>query len=298
MGLFSVQRRRLGHCVLAALALIIAFRPDTAFAAESRFPDAKRIVSVGGTVTEILYALGAENRIVAVDATSIHPAAARQKTDVGYMRALSPEGIIAQNPDLILLQEGSGPPNALAVLQASGIPMITIRSEPRSEAIAEKIEAIGRAVGLEGAAQTLAAQNRAALKAVQDENAKLSGPPKRVLFILSLANGRVIAGGRNTEAGALIELAGGVNAAQEISGYKPLTDEAVIAAKPDFVLSMDAGNHLLTADQVFSVPALQSSPAEQTRAFLQMDGLLVTGFGPRTPDAARALRKHLYPGSP
>ncbi|WP_436799540.1 heme/hemin ABC transporter substrate-binding protein [Rhizobium oryzicola] len=296
--MFSVQRRRLGHCVLAAFALFIAFRPDTTFAAESRYPDAKRIVSVGGTVTEILYALGAESRIVAVDATSIHPAAARQKTDVGYMRALSPEGIIAQNPDLILLQEGSGPPNALAVLQASGIPMITIRSEPRGEAIAEKIEAIGRAVGLETAAQTLAAQNRTALKAVQDENAKLSGPPKRVLFILSLANGRVIAGGRNTEAAALIELAGGVNAAQEISGYKPLTDEAVIAAKPDFVLSMDGGNHLLTADQVFSVPALQSSPAAQTRAFLQMDGLLVTGFGPRTPDAARALRKQLYPGSP
>ena len=82
---------------------------------------------------------------------------------------------------------------------------------------------------------------------------------------LSLANGRVMAAGKETEAGALIEMAGGLNAAGEIAGYKPLSDEAVIAGKPDLVLVMNTGQHQMTAEQVFAVPALAATPAAAAR---------------------------------
>ncbi|MFD1744889.1 hemin ABC transporter substrate-binding protein [Rhizobium helianthi] len=262
-----------------------------------QYPQSSRIVSVGGTITEILYALDAQDRIVAVDATSIYPASAREKPDIGYIRALSPEGIIAQNPDLILLQEGAGPADALAVLRTSGIPIITIKSEAEADSISRRIRDVGLAVGLKDKADSLATQVARDITSLLSKTSNTVHPRKRVLFVLSLANGRVMVGGHGTEAGALIEMAGGVNAADQINGYKPMTDEAVIAAKPDFVLVMQSGNHHLTPEQVFQVPALASSPAATNKALLSMDALLLTGFGPRTPEAIRLLHAKLYGGS-
>ena len=84
---------RLRPFVFAAL---IAVAAPGAQASDKSNPEAKRIVAVGGTVTEILYALGAEDRIVARDSTSSYPAGALSKPDIGYMRALSSEGILSQ----------------------------------------------------------------------------------------------------------------------------------------------------------------------------------------------------------
>lgn len=283
---------------VAIVALVLASLWSGYSQAEdiTAYPAAKRIVSVGGTVTEILYALGAQDRVVAVDSTSMHPPQTREKADVGYIRALSPEGIIGQNPDLIVLQEGAGPPDALAVLRASGIPLATIHTKPVAESVSRKIRDIGITVGLQEKANSLADKVATDLSAAIAQNANRQGGKKRVLFVLSLANGRVMAGGRDTEPAALIEMAGGVNAAQEISGYKPMSDEAIIAARPDFVLVMENGNHRFTADQVFGFPAFASSPAAQNKALLGMDGLLLTGFGPRTADAVRTLSAKLYGG--
>ncbi len=80
--------------------------------------DTSRIVSIGGAITEILYALGLEQRIVAVDSTSFYPPQAlREKPNVGYMRQLSPEGVLGLNPSLILATEGAGPKETVAVLE-------------------------------------------------------------------------------------------------------------------------------------------------------------------------------------
>src|SRR3546814_7492461 len=110
---------------VAALAALV-LTASGALAASEGNPDAKRIVSIGGTITEILHALGAQDRIVAVDSTSTYPADATSKPDIGYMRALSAEGILSQQPDLILAAEGSGPPPVLEILTASDIPVVMI----------------------------------------------------------------------------------------------------------------------------------------------------------------------------
>lgn len=276
-----------------ALATLLAAAP---LQAADRYPEARRIVSVGGTVTEILFALGAGDRIVARDTTSYYPEAANAKPDIGYLRALSPEGIFAQKPDLILAEDGAGPADAIAVLKAGQVPYVTVATPPLGDAIAQKIRDTGAAVGLEEKAEALAKDVAASLEKLKADVAALDpAKKKRVLFVLSLANGRVMAAGKETEAGALIELAGGINAAGEIAGYKPLSDEAVIAARPDLVLVMQTGQHKLTPEQVFALPALAASPAAAAKALLSMDGLYLIGFGPRTPAAARELAVALYP---
>ncbi|AYD02033.1 ABC transporter substrate-binding protein [Neorhizobium sp. NCHU2750] len=266
-----------------------------ASAADRGNPEAKRIVSIGGTITEILYDLGAQDRIVARDTTSFYPEQANSKPNVGYMRQLSAEGVLSQKPDLILMEEGSGPPQVLDILKASEVPVVIIPTPPKADKIGQKIRDVGAAVGLADKADALAKKTDDGLKAIEADVAKIPGDKKKVLFVLSVANGRLIAGGADTEAGAIIELAGGVNAAPTVTGYKPMSDEAVIAAAPDAVLTMQAGEHAISPEQMFSLPSMQATPAAANKTLISMDGLLLLGFGPRTPEAARALAAKLYP---
>ncbi|MDE1157861.1 MAG: ABC transporter substrate-binding protein [Neorhizobium sp.] len=297
---FSFTRRGfLSAAVVAAGLSSAGFSgAGTALAADKANPDARRIVAIGGTVTEILYDLGAQDRIVARDSTSSYPADAMSKPDVGYMRALSPEGILGQKPDLIVMEEGSGPPPAVEVLKASEVPVVIIPTPPDVSKIADKIRAVGKAVGLADKAEALAKKTEDGLKALEAEVAAIKTQKKNVLFVLSVSNGRLMAGGKDTSADAIIGLAGGANAAGSITGYKPLSDEAVIAAKPDVVLQMQAvGDHSVSAETLFAMPSMQTTPAAANKARVQMDGLLLLGLGPRTPDAARQLAAALYPGA-
>lgn len=287
--------RSLSSLALSVVLPLATMAATPVFASDKGNVEAKRIVAVGGTVTEILYALGAGDRIVARDSTSSFPQEALAKPDIGYMRALSSEGILSQKPDLILSEDGSGPADVIAILKASEVPMVVVDTPPDGKAIAKKIEDVGAAVGLSDKAKVMASEVDAGLAALAKDVAAVGDKKKRVLFVLSMAGGRIMAAGKETEAAAIIEMAGGINAAAEITGYKPLTDEAVIAAAPDVVLTMERGNHVAAADEVFALPAFQSTPAAANKALISMDGLYLIGFGPRTPAAARELAHDLYP---
>jgi iron complex transport system substrate-binding protein len=118
---------------------------------------------------------------------------------------------------------------------------------------------------------------------------------KRILFILSFKDGRILASGSGTAADGIIALAGGVNAIEGFAGYKQLADEAVIGARPDVVLMMDrAGGHATTEAELFAHPALGSTPAGAARRLIRMDGAYLLGFGPRTADAIHDLAAALY----
>jgi iron complex transport system substrate-binding protein len=277
----SIRRR----AVLAWIGLsVLAATP--ASAGEPAPIDSSRIVSIGGAVTEIIYALGLEDKIVGVDTTSLYPPdALKRAPNVGYMRALSAEGIAI---------DGSGPPAALKLVADAGAPLTMIHDDPSPDGVATKIETIGKLLGAEEKAATLASETRARFALVEHMRPQ-AGKPPRVLFLLSLQNGRPMVGGRGTAADAIIRLAGGVNAAEGIDGFKPMTDEAVIAAAPDFVLKMSNGSMVGGADEVFSLPAFAATPAAAKRAFLGMDGLYLLGFGPRSPDAVRELMAAFYP---
>jgi iron complex transport system substrate-binding protein len=143
-------------------------------------------------------------------------------------------------------------------------------------------------------AQALAASVKTRFRRLADLRAAVDRP-RRVLFVLALRDGRPMVGGRNSGADAIIRMAGGVNAADAVEGYKPMSDEAVIAAAPDVILMMDRGAHAVTADDLFRLPSFRATPAAARRALIVMDGLYLLGFGPRTPDAARDLMAAVYP---
>ena len=258
------------------------------------FADSSRLVSIGGSLTEIIFALDEDNRLVARDQTALYPSAALNLPDVGYMRALAPEGVLSVGPTALLVIEGSGPPEALDVLAGAGIDYQTVPEGFSAEGILLKVRAVGQALGVPDKAATLAEQLDAALKAVAGRTADIADR-KRVLFVLSIDGGKIQASGTHTAANGVIELAGAVNAITDYEGYKALTEEAIIAAAPDVILMMDrGGDHGAPNDELLALPAIVTTPAAETRSVIRMDGLYLLGFGPRTADAALALAQKIY----
>lgn len=256
--------------------------------------DTSRIVSIGGSVTEILFALGLGDRIAAVDQTSTYPAAARAKPNVGYMRTLAPEGVLSVGPSLILAAEGSGPPAALDVLTHASVPVVIIPDAPTPEGVIRKIEAVAKAVGEEEKGRTLAAAVRADFDALVAAVGKLKAHP-RAVFVLSAGGGAAVVGGRETSADAMFRIAGLTNAMAQVKGFKPAVDEAALAADPEVVVVMRNAGQQLTPETVFALPAFLGTPAARDRRLVALPGSYLLGFGPRTPQAALELARTLHP---
>lgn len=259
-------------------------------------PRAMRIITLGGSVTEIAFALGQQDRLIGRDTTSIHPPEVFELPDVGYVRALSPEGVLSVSPDLIIAIEGAGPPEAIEVLRAAGVPFVTVPNGFSGQGIAAKIRAVGEALGNVDAAEALARKTESEIEAATMTAANVTDAgTKRVLFILSTQGGRILASGNNTAADSIIRMAGGVNVVTGFEGYKPLTSEAIIGMAPDVILMMDrGGDHSLANDELFAMPAISVTPAARSRAVVRMNGMLLLGFGPRTMLAVSDLSYALY----
>ncbi len=282
------------HRLVAAAALAAALSAPVAAQDLHPFADSSRLVSIGGSLTEIIYALGEKARLVARDQTAIYPPQVSALPDVGYMRRLAPEGVLSVSPSALLVLEGSGPPEALEVLASAGVEYQTVPEGYSAEGILAKVRAVGQALDVEGKAEALANELDAALDAVAARTADIA-QRKRVLFVLSTDGGKIQASGTDTAADGIIAMAGAVNAIADYAGYKALTEEAIIAAAPDIILMMDRGEDPAVIDaELFGHPAIALTPAGRARAIIRLEGSYLLGFGPRTAAAVAELVDALY----
>lgn len=290
------RARVFGMALGATMCLAVAFAlPARAAEGTEVFADPSKIAAIGGSITEIVFALGEQDRLVARDSTSRYPEAALKLPDVGYMRQLSPEGVLSVNPSGILALHGSGPKETVDVLKKTSIPFIEVPERYDHEGILEKIRIVGKALGADAKADALAAEIDAKLKAAEKQTSAIKDR-KRVLFVLSMRGGKILASGGDTAADGIIRLSGGVNAIDGYSGYKQLSDEAVITARPDVILMMNNAGPGVSDDEMFANPSIRSTPAGAARKVVRMDGGYLLGFGPRTADVIRDLAASLYGG--
>ena len=169
---------------LGVLALLLAsgFAPAQADAVSVRdatgrsvrIADPARIVSIGGAITETLYALGQQRRIVAVDTTSLFPPQAmRDKPNVGYVRQLSPEGVLGLHPTLILAIDGAGPKEAVEVIESAGIPFVHVPDHFTADGVIERIRLVAAATQTIAAGDCLIAQVREEFDALAQARARV-----------------------------------------------------------------------------------------------------------------------------
>lgn len=255
----------------------------------------ERIVSIGGDATEILYALGCGDKIIAVDSTSLYPVAAlKEKANVGYLRQLATEGVLSVGPGIIIASAQAGPPDVVRALQGAGIRYETLPGNDSAEKVAEKIRFVGKIVGADQKAEALASDVSKRFDALAEKRRSIT-KPIRAIFILGTSSGRAMLGGTGSTADTVMRLAGAENAAAILSGYKPLTDEALLSMAPDAIITIGREGANDTADRIAKLPGFEQTPAGKAKRVIVMDAHYLLGFGPRTPEAAEELMAALYP---
>ncbi|AZN35206.1 heme/hemin ABC transporter substrate-binding protein [Iodobacter ciconiae] len=244
----------------------------------------KKIVTLGGSLTEIVYALNAEAHLVAVDQSSIYPPAASKLPKVGYYRAFSVEGVLSQKPDLILASDQAGPPEALAKLQRTGVPVIVLPSAPNLAALEKRISGIASVLQEEEKGKSMIAN-------LKREVTPAPASHTRALLLIS-RSGSPEGAGNETTADAILKLAGLRNVLAKQNGYKPLSMESIAALQPDvIVLSTMSIQNLGGMEKVLAMPGLAQTPAAKNKKIVVMDDLLLLGFGPRLPEALQQLKQ-------
>lgn len=248
---------------------------------------ADRVISVGGSVTEIVYALGEGERLVADDASSLYPEAAMQLPRVGYYRNLSLEGILSQQPDLLIASENAGPPEVLERLQSMGVKLVTVSDRPGVESLFERVSQVAQALQVQAEGERLRARIRASLDAVQAVDAT----SRRAVVVLQ-RGGPLLSAGSGTSADALLTLAGLENAAASGQGYKPLSAEAMVALAPDMIITSSMSAQSAGGLAAFTArPGVAATPAAKAGRVVAVDDLLLLGMGPRVAEAVALLRK-------
>jgi iron complex transport system substrate-binding protein len=257
--------------------------------------DPSRIVTLGGSVTEIVYALGAGDQVVGVDASSVYPAAATEKPNVGYFRKVPAEGVLSLNPSLVLALEGTGPPTVFEQFRSAGVRTVQVPDTPSVTGAKRKIRRIGDLLGRSARADSLIRAMEADLAAARALRAEASSTP-RVLFVYARGSGTMNVAGRGTSAAAMIELAGGENAITGFEGFKPMSAEAVVEAAPDVILALTRGLESIGGTKgLLEQPGIPLTPAGKQKRIVAMDDLLLLGFGPRLGTAVQRLTKKLHP---
>ena len=253
---------------------------------------AQRIVALGGALTEVVYALGAEGRLVGTDTTSVHPPAALQTAKVGYMRQLSAEGLLSLRPDAVLGTHEAGPAVVLEQVRSAGVQVELVQADHSWQEVQRKLQLVGRMTGRSAAAQALQARLDGEWAQTQQQVARAVRRP-RALFILAHSGSPMVAG-TNTAADALIRFAGGVNVAASFEGYKPLTAEAMASAAPQVLINTSQGMEALGGAAAFwRRPELALTPAYRRRALVAMEANHLLGFGPRLPQAVQELHTRM-----
>ncbi len=264
-----------------AVALLVSCSGNAAQKAEVK-KEAMKIVSLNGTITEIIYALGEGKQLVAVDITSTYPEQEVSKlTNLGHMSQISAEGILGSAPTHVIGFKDEVKPELIDQLKNAKVEVVLLDREYTVAGAKNVIGDIAQWMGKEEAGEKLQNQIDTDIAGM----AKLPVAPL-VLFIYARGPGTMMVAGDGTQMQEMIKLAGGKNAVSGFNEFKPLTPESVIAANPDLLLMFESGTQSLNGEAgLLEIPGIKMTTAGKKKQFCSMDGLYLSGFGPRVGKA-------------
>ena len=246
-----------------------------------------RIVSLNGAVTETLASLDVAGNIVGRDVTSTYPADLKA-TDLGHVRSITAESILALQPSVVFGTTKDVNPNLNEQLKKANIPLVLIDQEYSIDGSKKLITAVATKLKKDNYQPLLdnISNKMATVKAFDKK-------PK-VLFIYARGAGNLMVAGSGTPLHSMIELAGAENAAAAVTDFKPLTPEALLTTNPDVILMFDKGLQSLGGiDGLLKIEGIATTNAGKNKKVVTMDGQYLSGFGPRVGDAVVELHNKL-----
>ena len=203
----------------------------------------RRIITIGGSVTEIVFELGIGNQVVAVDQSSISPEKVTKLPQVGYIRMISSEGILSLNPDIILTTTDIGPQKVVDQLKKSGVDLYIYDSAYNLDGIIALVENISNDLDLKSKGVEIIQNIEKNNQKVEKIKNKLTQNSKMVFF-MNPSIGSFTAAGENTKANYLIQYLGGENIfSNQFKKYSKVTKENIINLNPDIILAGSTQNN-------------------------------------------------------
>jgi iron complex transport system substrate-binding protein len=259
-----------------------------------------RIVCLSKHLTEMVFALGKGHDIVACDLSSTYPDSAKLLKTVGYHRALSPESIIAMDPELVIHSNDIGPENVLPQITKAGLNIKVFGGANTIDSAKLLLQELGKFFGTEQKADSLIkkmdadiAKAAASLKAMN-----LTDTPSVMIIHFGRANNvYFVMSGRKGVGDKMIALAGGKTAKYDAKGARQISAEAVAEANPDIIIATDFGYDQMGSMEKFitGVPGVSLTNAAKNKRIVRFEEHDLVYFGPRTGENIIKLMNLLHP---
>lgn len=288
-------RARRRSTLLLALSVLVS---GVACSDSGEQSETERVVVVSKQINEFMYDIGAEDVIIARDLTSVYPPAIKEKTSVGYHRALSAEGIISTRPTLLLTDGNVGPEEVIQQVEGVGIPVLVMRSGSTVDSAQALMAALGERFHHESTADSVIAIWRQGMTSIGADSAKWADKPRpRVLMIhFGQIINNYLAVNSGSTADRILHWAGGDNAIDSLGGMTRLTPELIARAAPDVIIATDVGfDRFGSAEKFAELPGVSLTPAGRDGRIYRIDETEIMYFGPRTPAAVSRIAGMLHP---
>ncbi|MGG4607671.1 heme/hemin ABC transporter substrate-binding protein [Providencia sp. Me31A] len=250
---------------------------------------AKRIITLGSDITEIVFALNAGEYVIARDTDSQYPVSARHLPSVGHIKTLNAKDILSTQPTMVLASERAKPFNALIRVQNNGVRVVKITSKLALEAIPEKIKTIAKVIDKVALGEKLIASHQQELSQINT-----AAIDKKVLFIVNKGGVLPLAAGLNTAADSLIRTTGAQNAMTTFHYYHPLSPEMLMISQPDLIITNhESIKSLGGSDSLWRLPGISLTPAAKNKSLLIIDDIEMYGFSLNTPKIMLQIRQAL-----
>lgn len=261
-----------------------------------------RIVCLSKHLTEMVFALGKGHDIVACDLSSTYPDSARLLKTVGYHRALSAEGIISMDPDLVIHSNDIGPENVNPQLIKAGLKVKIFGGANTFDSAKLLLTTLGKFFGEEKKADSITKKMDSDLaRAAAELKARNSTDTPSVMIIhFGRANNvYFVMSGRKGPGDKMIQLAGGKVTVYDAKGARQISAEAVATANPDIIIATDFGFDQMGSMEKFasSVPGVSLTNAAKNKRIYRFEEHDLIYFGPRTGDNIINLMNLIHPAA-
>jgi len=257
----------------------------------------ERIVCISKQYSEIIYALNAQDNIVAVDVSSTYPPEIKKLPTVGYHRALSAEAILAMNPTLILQDNNIGPEHVVKQLNDLKIPMKNFgkyqNTIPGTDSL---IREMGAYFHKEQRADSLCMKLEKDMKTALESAKQYTDSTKVLIIHFGQASNIYLVMTKKSTAAKMIEWAGGKMAVNDEKGMKQISPEIVAASDPDVILLTDFGYDRLggSPEKIKELPGVASTKAYANKRIYRIEEHDMVYIGPRTGENVLNLQKLIH----
>lgn len=256
----------------------------------------QRIVCVSKQYNEIIFALGADKDIVAVDISSVYPEQIKKLPTVGYHRALSAEGILSAKPTLIIHDNNIGPENVIRQLEDLKIPMKVFNTKGVDiDSTKELMKEMGAYFNKRNEADSLCKQLDADMKVALENTEKYTDHPRVLVIHFGQASNVYLVMSTKSTGGKMIEWAGGEMAITDEKGMKQLSAEIVSKSDPDVILLTDFGyDKLGSSEKIKELPGVSSTKAAKNNRIFRVEEHDLVYIGPRTGKNILTIQKLIH----